>query len=271
MLEAMGVTKQRQGRPVLRDVYLKLDAGEMVGLIGPNGSGKTTLVRLLCGEEQPDRGEIRFLGKAMHAWNRRERARRLAVLPQEGLQPVSFTVEEVVAMGRHPHQGVWPWTTAADQKTVSAVLEETGLTSWRHRSVQHLSGGERQRVAIAKAMAQEPVCLLLDEPTTYLDIAHQLSILDRIQRWRQSCGLAVLAVFHDLNLAAQYCDRLLLLKSGQIVAQGKPMEVLTESGIEAVYGVRPLIVHHPVTGVPQVLLQPHAGRQADFPHAVAAQ
>lgn len=256
MLEANGVSKRYQGRLALQNVNVTLNAGEMVGLIGPNGCGKTTLIRLLCGEERPDAGAVRLQGKDIGAWGQRQRARQLAVLPQEGLPPVPFTVEEVVAMGRHPHQGLWPWTDHRDQEVVDRVLQQTGLAAWRHRSVQRLSGGERQRVAIAKAMAQEPSYLLLDEPTTYLDIAHQLSILDHIRRWRQECGLAVLVVFHDLNLAAQYCERLLLMKSGEVVAAGDPATVLRSSLIEKVYGVRPIVIRHPAVGVPQVLLQP---------------
>ncbi|MDR6225915.1 heme ABC transporter ATP-binding protein [Desmospora profundinema] len=270
MLEAIRVSKKRNGRQVLRDVNLMLDKGEMVGVIGPNGCGKTTLVRLLCGEEEPDGGKVRFQGKDMAAWNQRERARQMAVLPQEGLPPISFTVEEVVAMGRHPHQGIWPWTVRDDHETVDRVLEQTGLTARRHRPVHLLSGGERQRVAIAKAMAQEPACLLLDEPTTFLDIAHQLSILDRIQRWRRECGLAVLVVFHDLNLAAQYCDRLLLMKEGAVVMEGTPPDVLRASWIDEVYGVKPIITNHPVSGVPQVLLQPQ-GEKLPFQLEVSAQ
>lgn len=255
MLEAVGVSKQRQGREVLRNITIRLHAGEMVGLIGPNGCGKTTLIRLLCGEEPPDVGQVRLQGKEMAAWGQRQRARQLAVLPQEGLPPVPFTVEEVVAMGRHPHQGFWPWAERRDREVVERILQQTGLAPWRHRSVQRLSGGERQQVAIAKAMAQEPSCLLLDEPTTYLDIAHQLSILDHIQRWQVEGGLAVLVVFHDLNLAAQYCERLLLMKEGEVVTEGRPETVLRPSLIEDVYGVKPIVISHPITGAPQVLLQ----------------
>ncbi|MFC4076388.1 heme ABC transporter ATP-binding protein [Salinithrix halophila] len=256
MLEAEGLKKTYQGRDVVKGISLSVAKGEIVGLIGPNGSGKTTLVRLLSGEEVPDEGTVRLEGRPMAEWTGRERAKRVAVLPQEGLPPVPFTVEEVVAMGRHPHQSFWPWADRADRQTVDHVLLQTGLEKDRDRPVQTLSGGERQRVAIAKAMAQEPRLLFLDEPTTYLDIAHQLAILDRIRSWQWECGLAVLVVFHDLNLAAQYCDRLAIMKEGVLIRTGRPEEVIQAPVIHQVYGVEPLITKHPVTRVPQVLLQP---------------
>ncbi|SFS76794.1 iron complex transport system ATP-binding protein [Marininema halotolerans] len=234
---------------------LSIHRGEIVGLLGPNGSGKTTLLRLLCGEELPDSGGVELEGRDLKQWSSRERAKKMAVLPQEGLPSVPFTVEEVIMMGRHPHQGIWPWAGDGDQKTVERVMTDTQVMQDRDRPIRLLSGGERQRVAIAKAMAQEPALLFLDEPTTYLDIAHQLAVLDQIKRWQQTCGLAVLVVFHDLNLAAQYCDRLAIMKEGVICHRGTPTEIIEESVIQEVYGVKPLIIRHPETHVPQVLLQ----------------
>lgn len=256
MLEAEGLHKSYPNRKVLRGVGLKVSPGEMLGVVGPNGSGKTTFVRLLTGEEAPDQGEVRLEGRPLFEWPLRERARRLAVLPQEGLPPVSFTVEEVVSMGRHPHQGPWPWARDGDRRVVEKVLIETGLAEDRERRVDQLSGGERQRVAIAKAMAQEPRVLILDEPTTFLDIAHQLGILDRIQSWSRKEGITVLVVLHDLNLAALYCDRILMMKEGVCFAEGTPSDILTPDRIREVYGVEPVLTRHPVTHAPQVLLQP---------------
>lgn len=256
MMEAEGIVKTYHGTPVLRGVDVKVRPGEMVGLIGPNGSGKTTLVRMLSGEEKPDAGTIRLEGRSLSDWSLRERARKIAVLPQEGLPPVPFTVEEVVGMGRHPHQSLWPWADRNDRSVVESVLRRIRLIGDRNRPVHQLSGGERQRVAIAKAMAQDPRVLLLDEPTTYLDISHQLSILDAIRHWQSEQGLAVLAVFHDLNLAAQYCSRLLMIKAGRVVVQGRPKEVIRSAAIREVYGVDPVIIRHPSSRIPQVLLQP---------------
>lgn len=260
MVNIRNLWKYDGDRPLLRGISLSVAPGEMLGVIGPNGSGKTTLVRLLSAEESPEAGEIRLGGRPLTEWSARERARQMAVLPQEGLPPTPFTVEEVVSMGRHPHRGWWPWSGSRDAEAVEQVLEETGLQSNRNRRVDRLSGGERQRVAIAKAMAQQPRLLVLDEPTTYLDIAYQLSVLDGIQQWRRREGLAVLVILHDLNLAAQYCDRLLLMKEGALFAEGTPGQVLTPERIWEVYGVQPVLTEHPVTGAPQVLLT--SGEQA---------
>ncbi|OYD07567.1 heme ABC transporter ATP-binding protein [Paludifilum halophilum] len=258
VLTAEGITQSYGGTVVLRGIDLEVNPGETVGLIGPNGSGKTTLVRLLSGEETPDAGSVKLKGRELSAWSPRERARRVAVLPQEGLPPVAFTVEEVVTMGRHPHQGPWPWTGREDRKVVDQVLSQTSLERERHQSVDRMSGGERQRVAIAKAMAQQPELLILDEPTTFLDISHQLAILDRIRSWQRKEGLAVLVVLHDLNLAAQYCDRLLMIQNGALVREGTPADVIQSSAIREVYGVEPVIIPHPLTRIPQVLLRPES-------------
>lgn len=259
MLVADGLHKSYPNRRVLCGVSLSVSPGEVLGIVGPNGSGKTTLLRLLTGEELPDKGEVRLDGRPLCDWSQREKARRLAVLPQEGLPSVPFTVREVVEMGRHPHQGFWPWAGERDRHVVESVLLETGLQADRDRHVDQLSGGERQRVAIAKAMAQDPRVLILDEPTTFLDIAHQLGMLDWIRSWSQREGIAVLIVLHDLNLAALYCDRILMLKEGTCFAQGSPSEILTPDRIRKVYGVQPVLTRHPVTHAPQVLLQPGAG------------
>lgn len=256
MLVADGLHKSYPNRRVLRGVSLSVSPGEMLGVVGPNGSGKTTLVRLLTGEESPDAGEVRLDGRPLSDWSQRERARRLAVLPQEGLPSVPFSVREVVEMGRHPHQGFWPWAGVRDRQVVERVLQQTGLQADRDRQVNQLSGGERQRVAIARTMAQEPELLVLDEPTTFLDIRHQLAILDLLKKWQSECGLTILIVLHDLNLAAQYCDRLVLLKEGRMVTSGVPKAVITRERIEEAYGVTPLLMTHPTLHVPQVFLQP---------------
>lgn len=267
MLRAKGLTKRYGGRFALEGVDLRVEQGETVGLIGPNGSGKSTLVRLLCGEEKPDEGRIFLAGRELSAWSPRERAKQMAVLPQEALPPVSFTVEEVVKMGRHPHMRR-PWMGREDWKVVEEVLERTGLAPDRHRPVNRLSGGERQRVAIAKAMAQEPRLMILDEPTTYLDVRYQLEILDAVRRWKKQ-GMSILMVLHDLNLAAQYCDRLLLLKEGKPVGEGRPSEVIRSDLIREVYGIEVIIIPHPDNGLPQVLLKARGERgfPAIFPRA----
>ena len=158
-------------------------------------------------------------------------------------------------MGRYPHQKRWLPPTEKDRRIVTEVLKELQLIEYRNRPLDQLSGGERQRVAMGKVMAQKPRLLILDEPTTYLDIGYQVAILDAIQQWQQKQTLSVLIVLHDLNLAAQYCDRLLMMKQGEIIQQGSPTEVLQPSILKEVYGVEPLITQHPTAKVPQVLLQ----------------
>lgn len=263
MLTVRKVGKHYGERRVLSDIDLSVASGEMVGIIGPNGSGKTTLLRLLSGEERPDTGAVIWEGFPLSDWPVRERARRIALLPQEGLPPLDFTVEELVLMGRYPHQGWRPWVTERDRKLVEEILADTDLLSHRQRPVAALSGGERQRVAIAQAMAQHPRLLLLDEPTTYLDVRHQLGMLDRIVRWKREDGLAVVIVLHDLNLAAQYCDRLLLLKNGRTVREGTPEQVIQPQVIRDAYGIDPVMVRHPSVGVPQVLLKSKENQSLD--------
>ncbi|SEM90683.1 heme ABC transporter ATP-binding protein [Lihuaxuella thermophila] len=254
MLIAEGITKLYGGKKILDGIHLRLERGEFLGLLGPNGSGKSTLVKCLTGEERPDAGTIWLEGKELFSYSRKERAQKIAVLPQEGMEPVPFTVEEVVMMGRYPYQGKWSWLEAADREMVNRVLQETGIDHLSGRFVHHLSGGERQRVALAKTMAQEPELLVLDEPTTYLDIRYQCHLLELIRSWQERKQLTVLIILHDINLAAQYCDRLLLLKEGKLVQSGKPEEVIQPTVIEEVYGVKPLVIRHPQLQVPQILL-----------------
>ncbi|MBA4494818.1 heme ABC transporter ATP-binding protein [Paenactinomyces guangxiensis] len=255
MLSAKGLKKSYGERVILDRVDLRLERGECLGILGPNGSGKSTLVKLITGEERPDQGGIWLAEKELSAYSPKERAKKMAVLSQESIGPVPYSVEDVVKMGRHPYQGSWPWLRPADNKIVQDVMKETDVFPLRDRFVSQLSGGERQRVAIAKAMAQEPELLVLDEPTTYLDIQYQLAILDLLKSWQERKQLAILIVLHDLNLAAQYCDRLLLLKEGRTVKAGKPEEVIQPAWIEEVYGVKPLVIYHPQLQVPQVFLQ----------------
>jgi iron complex transport system ATP-binding protein len=255
MLTAKDLRKSYGNLRVLEGIHLQIKQGECLGIIGPNGSGKSTLVKLLVGEEQPDQGEVILEEKKLSRYSKKERAQKVAVLPQEGMPLVPFTVEEVVRMGRHPYVGRWPWISEADQTIVEQVMVATGIDRYRGRLVEELSGGERQRVAIAKAMAQEPTLLVLDEPTTFLDIQYQLAILDLLYQWQREKSLTMITVLHDLNLAAQYCDRLLMMKEGKVVKVGLPHEVLQSDLIEEVYGVRPLIVSHPKLNVPQIFLQ----------------
>ncbi|HZG55216.1 heme ABC transporter ATP-binding protein [Paenibacillus sp.] len=258
MIRASGVEKSYQGEAVLRGVGLEVRAGEAFGIIGPNGSGKTTLLKLLSGLETADAGEIVLDGRPVGSYKRKELARWLAVLQQDALPPVGFTVREVVEMGRYPFQNWLGEEPGGEAGRIDSVLDCMGLTAFADRPVERLSGGERQRVALAKAMAQRPRVLLLDEPTTYLDIGYQMQLMNLIREWQQGSSLTVVAVLHDLNLAAMYCDRLLLLDGGRPVCVGTPREVLTPARIQDVYGAQATVVRHPTTGAPQMLLEPGA-------------
>lgn len=250
------LTAKRQGVSLLEAVSYSFERNRFFGIIGPNGAGKTTFLHLLSGSDSPSDGEVRLDGRLMAEWPRKPLAQRLAVLQQGGLPPVGFTVREVVAMGRYPHQNWLGGEDGDPESIIDEAIEAMGLVHLQQRRLHQLSGGERQRVALAKLMAQQPEILLLDEPTTYLDIGYQVSLLDTVRAWQRERGLLVIAVLHDLNLAALYCDELLALNKGQIKASGTPENVLQPDIIEEMYGTITTVVKHPLTGAPQLMLQP---------------
>lgn len=224
-------------RTVLREVDFVVRPGEFVGILGPNGSGKTTLLNCVCGGLYFSHGKVRVGGKDVLTTGSLELARLIAMVPQESTMAFEFTVEEIVLMGRYSHIDRFKFEDHRDYEVAKVAMEETGTWKLRNRFVTNLSGGERQRVVIARALAQEPKVLLLDEPTTHLDIRHQLEVLGLIRKLNEARGLTVLAVFHDLNLTGRFCDRVLLMDEGRIMASGTPPEVLTAPNIERAYGV----------------------------------
>lgn len=244
------------GSPVLRGVSLSFEPGRFYGIIGPNGVGKSTMLTLLSGIKQPDSGQARLGERELTVIPRKELARRIAVLQQGGLTPVAFTVREIVQMGRFPYQSWLGGENADPEPLIQEALDVMGLTSLQHRRLHQLSGGERQRVALAKLMVQQPDILLLDEPTTYLDIGYQIQLLDTVRSWQRRDGLLAIAVLHDLNLAAMYCDELIALHQGKVLARGEPVQVMQADLIETMYDTRATIVPHPDSGVPQVVLRP---------------
>ncbi|WP_405743716.1 ABC transporter ATP-binding protein [Streptomyces sp. NBC_01525] len=248
------------GRRLLHDVTLRAADGQLIGLVGPNGSGKSTLLRCVYRALRPAGGTVRLDGADLHAMDAREGARLLAALPQEAQATFDFTVAEIVAMGRLPHQRGSGRASAADAEICARALARVGAGHLAHRGFPGLSGGEKQRVLIARALAQEPRVLVLDEPTNHLDIAQQLEVLALVRDSR----LTVLAALHDLNLAARHCDALYVLDGGRIVAAGEPHEVLTAGLLADVFGVRAHRVRHPETGAVQLLfdrLAEGAGRR----------
>lgn len=207
-------------RRVLEGASLRVEAGETVALLGTNGSGKTTLLRVVAGTLRPSAGEVRLLGRPINDWSRHDIARRVAVLPQSTELPAGMRVAEVVALGRIPHGRSWFAVEPGDADAVADALRDADASQLAARRADELSGGERQRVLLAMALAQEPEVLLLDEPTLHLDLAHQLGLMRMIQRLRATRTLTVIAVLHDLNLAAAFADRALLLHEGRVTEAG---------------------------------------------------
>lgn len=268
MIEVNGLTVNASGRRILDGITFCLEAGGLYGIIGPNGAGKSTLLAAISGVRRIDGGDVKVFGRPVASIPRRKLARRLAVLQQEALPGTAFTVREVTSMGRYPYQNWFGGRDEAGEALIDRVLETLGLSAYAHRRLGALSGGERQRVALAKVMVQDPELLLLDEPTTYLDIGYQIHLLDLVRDWQRSERRTAVAVLHDLNLAAQYCDRLLVLHEGRLAAEGAPSEVLTAETIRRVFGVDPVVLPHPVSGAPQLLLKP--GLREEEPAEVRA-
>ena len=243
--------------PAVRGASLEARTGELLGVIGPNGSGKSTLLRLLAGLLPAAAGEVSLDGVALRAMRRHELARQVAFLPQRVETIFAFTSEEVVAQGRYPHLGAIGFLSARDIEVIRASMERTDTLAFARRPFDELSGGERQRVLIASILAQQAGHLLLDEPTAALDIQHQAQVFTLLRESSRK-GLAVAAVVHDLNLAAQFCDRLALMSCGRVVSEGAPEDVLLLEHLAPVYGGAVAVSENPLTGGPLVVvLAPH--------------
>ena len=252
-----GVSVELGGRDVVDDVDAAIERGEWVGLIGPNGAGKTTMLRAICGL-LPYRGSVRVQGDEVAKVPRRELGRRIALVPQVPSTPVWMTVGEYVLLGRTPHLGALAREGESDRTIASRALERLDLLGYAGRTLGTLSGGERQRVVVARALAQEASIIILDEPTTALDIGHQQQALELLEDLRGEVQLTLVAAMHDLTLAAQYVDRMILIRAGRIVADGAPADVLTEDGITEHYdaSIRVLEVDGRVAVVPTRRVRP---------------
>lgn len=247
---------------ILRGVDLSLSAGEIKAVIGPNGSGKTTLLSLLAWTLKPSRGEVRLFGEPMANYSPRERARKLALVPQEPTVAFPFTAMEVVLMGRSPYLGRWELEGKDDLAAARRAMAMTAVSALADRRFQELSGGERQRVMVAKALAQDSRVLLLDEPTAFLDLKHQVEIYALVRQLSREEGIAALAVSHDMNLAAMFCDRMAVLNEGQIAAEGPPAEIMDPELLGRVYQVEVAQARHPLRG--EVPLVFPISREKDF-------
>ncbi|MFI5395006.1 MAG: ABC transporter ATP-binding protein [Candidatus Binatia bacterium] len=246
------VTFRYRTAAALDDVSFDLKQGEILGILGPNGSGKSTTLRIMSGILQPQAGSVQWHGQPLARVRRSELARRMAVVPQDTTIEFPFSVMEVVLMGRAPHLGGFAFEGDRDVEVAEAAMRRTATLPLAHRSIHELSGGERQRVILARALAQEPEVLLLDEPGAFLDIRHAVDLYDLL-RDLQSEGMTLATVLHDLNLAALYCDRVALLKAGRLVHLGPPSEVITYATVRDVYETEVYVDTNDITGAVNVL------------------
>lgn len=255
--QGVGFTYPGAEEPALVEVDLAVDRGEVVGILGPNGSGKSTLLRVLLGVLHPQVGDVAHEGRPLESFSRRELARRVGVVSQGEDLPFPTSVREFVGMGRYPHLGLWRAEGSVDREAIHRAMVRCGVEALARRSMDSLSGGERQRVRIARALAQEPTVLVLDEPTAALDIRYEMAIFELLATLAREDGVTVVLVTHHLNLAARYASRLLLLDRGRTVRRGAPHEVLRADLLSEIYGWPVAVVPHPGPGLdegaPQVI------------------
>lgn len=257
MIHIRQVSGGYESNPIIHNMSFSVQKGEFFGIIGPNGSGKSTLLKMMSQILPVQTGEIIIANRAMTSYTPKEFARRVAVLPQTNTQTFSYTVWEVVSLGRYAHQsGLFQPMTAKDEVAIEEAMKQTGIQAYEQQIIDHLSGGERQRVFLAQALAQEPDILLLDEPTNHLDLTYQKDLLEVLQKWTKEKHLTVVAIFHDLNLAGLYCDRLLLINQGKREVCDVPENVLEKTRIEAIYQTEVAKHPHPKVARPQMMLMP---------------
>lgn len=238
---------------VIKNINFKVKKGDFTGVIGPNGAGKSTLIKCMSSVLKPKKGEVLFGDKMLQQISCGEISRNIAVVPQDTEVTFDFSVYEVVLMGRNPYVKPFRGETSEDLEAVKQAMKITETWHLRERNISELSGGEKQRVIIARALSQEPSLLILDEPVSSLDINHQIEIFDLLTVLNIKQNLSVVVVLHDLNLAAQYCDKLLMMDGGEIVAGGIPTEIITSENIEKVYGAEVKVIKHPVSGKPHII------------------
>lgn len=263
MLQVDNISGGYGGNLVVKSVSFSVGKGEVLGILGPNGSGKSTLLKVISGILPAASGAVSIDGKQATLYSQKEFARKVAVLPQLHAHAFSHSVRETVELGRYPHQsGLFSSWSTEDERAVNEAMTSTAITHYAKQSIDLLSGGEQQRVFVAQALAQQAPILLLDEPTNHLDIAHQQQLLDTIRRQAIDKGLTVISVFHDINLASLYCDRLLLMDDGKISKIGTPQEVVKEAAIETVYQARIKTQPHPELPKPQITLLPEIDEES---------
>ncbi|MCM2390558.1 ABC transporter ATP-binding protein [Streptomyces albipurpureus] len=265
-LRAEGLRLAYDQRVVVEDLDVAIPTGRITAIVGANACGKSTLLRALARLLSPQAGSVKLDGRPVHSIPTRELAQRLGILPQSPVAPEGLTVVDLVGRGRSPHQTWWRQWSRSDEDAVRDALRATAMTDLADRPVDELSGGQRQRAWIAMAVAQGTPVLLLDEPTTYLDLAHQIDVLDLITDLNRHENRTVVMVLHDLNQACRYADHVIAMKSGRIVAEGLPTDVISADMVEEVFGLRCRIATDPVSGTPMVI---PVGRHHDNEDAVA--
>ena len=254
IISAENINFSYAAKLVMENISFAIDEAQIMAIIGPNGSGKTTLLKIINGTLFPDAGQMLIDGKDTSRWSRKDIAQKVAIVPQETAVIFPFYAEEIVLMGRFPHLSNYRFEDKKDYRIVHEAMEKTDTLTFAARRFDELSAGERQRVLIARALAQEPKVLLLDESTVFLDLKHQAQFLDLLRQLNTAQQLTVIFVTHDINLAAQHADRIILLYSGKIYAIGKPAEVITAANIKEVYDVDSLIDKNPQNGLPRMTL-----------------
>jgi iron complex transport system ATP-binding protein len=252
-LEAEQLTIGYGDRTVIEGLDLRIPSGEITAIVGPNACGKSTLLRSMSRLLAPKHGHVLLDGRFVHRMPAKELARTLGLLPQSPIAPEGITVADLVGRGRHPHQGIFSRWSAADDVAVAEALDATQTVELADRAVDELSGGQRQRVWIAMALAQQTDVLLLDEPTTFLDVSHQIEVLDLLTDLNHARGTTIVMVLHDLNLAARYADHLVAMGEGRIHSFGTPGEVLTEEVVRSVFGIESRVILDPTSGTPLML------------------
>lgn len=270
MLKIENLSGGYDGKQIVKSISFNVAKGEILGILGPNGSGKSTLLKLISGILKPTSGQVEIDGLPANAYSAKAFARKVAVLPQLHAHAFSHTVRETVELGRYPHQsGLFSSWSTEDERAVNEAMESSRVTRYENHPIELLSGGEQQRVFVAQAIAQEAPILLLDEPTNHLDIAHQQQLLNMIQQEAIEKDLTVISIFHDINLASLYCDRLLLMNDGEIEQIGQPQEVIKEEAIEFVYEANVKTQAHPERPKPQVTLMPMDVKKQEIPKVTA--
>ncbi|MGW5284136.1 ABC transporter ATP-binding protein [Streptomyces collinus] len=252
-LSAENVTLAYDQRVIAEQLSVEIPDHSFTVIVGPNACGKSTLLRALARMLKPNRGRVLLDGQVIHSLPAKKVARTLGLLPQSSIAPDGITVGDLVGRGRYPHQGILRQWSAEDERVVQESMAQTGVTELADRYVDELSGGQRQRVWIAMALAQQTPLLLLDEPTTYLDIQHQIDVLDLCAELHEAQGRTLVAVLHDLNHAARYATHLIALRGGEVIAEGAPNDIVTAGLVEEVFGLRCQIIDDPETGTPLVV------------------